>query len=81
MVFDVASIAFMLGARIFEKHFTLDRSWKGTPFIFIRAARFKKMIRNLNRISVMLGSSQKKLLKSEINLCIKCKNLLLHPKI
>ena len=31
---DAASIAFMLGARIFEKHFTLDRSWKGTDHSF-----------------------------------------------
>ena len=64
---DAASVAFMLGARIFEKHFTLDRSWKGTDHsISLEPQGLKKMIRNLNRISIMLGSNQKKLLKSEI---------------
>jgi len=64
---DAASVAFMLGARVFEKHFTLDRSWKGTDHSFsLEPQGLKKMIRNLNRISIMLGSNQKKLLKSEI---------------
>ena len=53
---DAATIAYMLGARVFEKHFTLDRSWKGTDHAFsLEPQGLSKMIRNLNRISVMIG--------------------------
>ncbi len=63
---DAASIAFMLGARIFEKHFTLNRSWKGTDQSFsLEPAGLKKLIRNINRIPQMLGSGTKKVLESE----------------
>jgi sialic acid synthase len=64
---DGATIAYMLGARIFEKHFTLDRSNKGTDNAFsLEPQGLSKMIRNLNRIEKMLGDGNKKLLKSEI---------------
>ena len=56
----------MLGARVFEKHFTLDRSWKGTDHAFsLEPQGLSKMIRNLKRIPLMIGSKNKKLLKSE----------------
>jgi len=63
---DAATIAYMLGARVFEKHFTLDRSWKGTDHSFsLEPQGLSKMIRNLNRISIMMGDKNKKLLNSE----------------
>ena len=63
---DAATIAYMLGARVFEKHFTLDRSWKGTDHPFsLEPQGLSKMIRNLRRIPLMIGSKNKKLLKSE----------------
>mgnify|MGYP001502262370 FL=1 len=63
---DAASIAYMLGARVFEKHFTLDRSWKGTDHPFsLEPQGLEKMIRNLKRIPLMLGSNNKKPLESE----------------
>ena len=31
---DAAPLAYMLGARVFEKHFTLDHAWKGTDNCF-----------------------------------------------
>lgn len=63
---DAATIAYMLGARVFEKHFTLDRSWKGTDHAFsLEPQGLSKMIRNLNRISVMIGNKNKQLLNSE----------------
>jgi len=63
---DAATIAFMLGARVFEKHFTLDRSWKGTDHAFsLEPQGLKKMIRNLNRIYLMIGTKNKRLLKNE----------------
>ncbi len=64
---DAATIAYMLGARVFEKHFTLDRSNKGTDNAFsLEPQGLEKMIRNLNRIEKMLGDGNKRLLKSEI---------------
>ena len=63
---DAASIAYMLGARVFEKHFTLDRAYKGTDHAFsLEPQGLEKLIRNLNRIPLMLGSNEKKLLPSE----------------
>ena len=63
---DAASIAYMLGARVFEKHFTLDRASKGTDHAFsLEPHGFGKLIRNLKRIPSMLGSGEKKLLPSE----------------
>ena len=64
---DAASVAYMLGARVFEKHFTLNRSWKGTDHSFsLEPQGLEKLVRNLKRIPILLGSKEKKLLKSEI---------------
>lgn len=69
---DAAPIAYMLGARVFEKHFTLDRSNKGSDHSFsLEPHGLKKMIRNLHRIDKMLGSSHKKMLESEVKPLIK----------
>ena len=63
---DAASIAYMLGARVFEKHFTLNRSWKGTDHSFsLEPHGLERLIRNLKRIPILLGSKNKKLLTSE----------------
>ncbi len=63
---DAASIGYMLGARVFEKHFTLNRAWKGTDQSFsLEPEGMRKMVRNLHRIPVLLGSDDKKLLDSE----------------
>lgn len=64
---DAATVAYMLGARVFEKHFTLNRANKGTDHSFsLEPAGLEKVIRNLKRIPVMLGSFEKKILESEI---------------
>jgi len=63
---DAASVAYMLGARVFEKHFTLDRSWKGTDHSFsLEPDGLRKLVRNLHRIPLILGSKVKKLLNIE----------------
>ncbi len=63
---DAAAVAFMLGARVFEKHFTLNHSWKGTDHSFsLMPEGLKKLIRNINRIPKMLGDGNKQLLESE----------------
>lgn len=63
---DAASIAYMLGARVFEKHFTLNRAFRGSDHSFsLEPEGLRKMIRNLNRIPVMLGDGKKWILESE----------------
>lgn len=63
---DAASIAYMLGARVFEKHFTLNRALKGTDHAFsLEPEGFRKLVRNLKRIPVMLGDGVKRRLPSE----------------
>ncbi len=63
---QAADISYMLGARVFEKHFTLNRANKGTDNAFsLEPIGLKKLFRNLSRIEAMLGNNQKKLLDSE----------------
>jgi sialic acid synthase len=65
---DAASIAYMLGARVFEKHFTLNRALKGTDHSFsLEPEGLRKLVRNLGRIPILLGSGEKRLLDSEKN--------------
>jgi N-acetylneuraminate synthase/sialic acid synthase len=64
---DAAPIAYLLGARVFEKHFTLNRGFKGTDHAFsLEPMGLSKLSRNLSRIPEMLGSYEKKFLESEI---------------
>ena len=48
-------IAFMKGARVFEKHVTLNRSWKGTDHSFaLEREGFRKFVRDITRVSEMM---------------------------
>ena len=48
-------IAYMKGARVFEKHVTLNRSWKGTDHSFsLEPEGFRKFSRDLKRVRFML---------------------------
>lgn len=63
---DAASVGYMLGARVFEKHFTINRSWKGTDQSFsLEPEGLRRLVRNLSRIPKLLGSDQKELRESE----------------
>ena len=63
---DAGPIAYMLGARIFEKHFTTHRSLKGTDQSFsLEPHGMERFVRNLKRISIMLGSENKSLQNCE----------------
>ena len=65
-------IAYMLGARVFEKHFTLHRSWKGTDHSFsLEPEGFRKMVRDITSIEGALGDAEKKPLKVENNAMFK----------
>jgi len=65
---DAAIVAYILGARIFEKHFTLSRALKGTDHSFSLEPRgLERFIRNLKRIPKMMGSGVKEVLSCEEN--------------
>ena len=53
-------IAYMLGAAVVEKHFTLNRSWKGTDHKFsLEPTGMRKMVRDLRRVDTSLGNGVK----------------------
>ena len=59
-------VAFALGARIFEKHFTLNRTWKGSDHAFsLEPAGMRKYVRDLKRVAVALGDGVKRVYESE----------------
>lgn len=63
----MAPVAYALGARIVEKHFTLDRTWKGTDQAFsLEPVGLRKMIRDLKRTKAALGEGRKRLHQSEL---------------
>lgn len=60
-------IAYMLGATVVEKHFTLNHSWKGTDHKFsLEREGLRKQVRDLRRVDVCLGDGVKKVHDFEI---------------
>lgn len=58
--------AYTLGARIIERHFTLNRASKGTDHSFsVEPAGLKKLCRDLERARVALGDGVKRYYESE----------------
>jgi len=58
--------AYILGARIVEKHFTLNRASKGTDHAFsLEPVGLRKMVRDLERTYKALGNGVKKIYDSE----------------
>jgi len=58
--------AYMLGARIIEKHFTLNRAMKGTDHAFsLEPVGLRKMVRDLDRTFKAMGDGRKKVYDSE----------------
>jgi N-acetylneuraminate synthase/sialic acid synthase len=58
--------AYMLGSRIVEKHFTLNRAMKGTDHAFsLEPVGLRKMVRDLDRTFKAMGDGTKKLYESE----------------
>lgn len=61
---DIA--AYALGAHIIERHFTLDRKWKGTDHAgALELYHIKKLIKYLREVAVSLGDSEKDILPGE----------------
>jgi sialic acid synthase len=58
--------AFVLGARIVEKHFTLNRAMKGTDHAFsLEPQGMRKLVRDLQRTRLALGDGSKTMYPSE----------------
>lgn len=58
--------AYALGARIVERHFTLDRSQKGTDHAFsLEPTGLRKMIRDLKAVRISRGSGIKEIYECE----------------
>jgi sialic acid synthase len=62
----MAPVAYTLGARVVEKHFTLNRAMKGTDHAFsLEPVGLRKMVRDLERTRVALGDGIKRTYESE----------------
>ena len=62
----MAIAAYMLGARVVEKHFTLNHTWKGTDHAFsLEPIGFRKLVRDLERTRVAIGDGVKQTYESE----------------
>jgi sialic acid synthase len=58
--------AYALGARVIEKHFTLNRTLKGTDHAFsLEPQGLSKMVRDLDRLHIALGDGVKRQFESE----------------
>jgi sialic acid synthase len=69
---SMAVAAYMLGARIIEKHFTLNHTWKGTDHaLSLEPIGMHKMIRDLHRTRVALGDGSKRALAVESSALLK----------
>lgn len=63
---SMALVGYMLGARVIEKHFTLNRAWKGTDQAFsLEPGGMSRMVRDLQRARVALGDGVKRMLPAE----------------
>jgi len=63
----MALVAYVLGARVVEQHFTIKHTWKGTDHVFsLEPIGMKKLVRDLTRAHVALGDGIKKIYPSEI---------------
>lgn len=56
------TLAYMLGANVVEKHFTLNRAWKGTDHKFsLEPVGLRKMVRDLRRVDISMGNGVKEI--------------------
>jgi sialic acid synthase len=63
---SMALVAYMLGARVIEKHFTLDHAAKGTDHAFsLMPDGMRRLVRDLGRVEAALGDGVKRPLPVE----------------
>jgi 3-deoxy-D-manno-octulosonate 8-phosphate phosphatase KdsC-like HAD superfamily phosphatase len=59
-------VGYMLGARVIEKHFTLNHAWKGSDHAFsLMPEGMRRLVRDLHRVPDALGDGVKRPLASE----------------
>lgn len=64
---SMAVASYVLGARVFEKHFTLNHTWKGTDHaLSLEPIGMHKMVRDLQRARQALGDGVKTILPKEV---------------
>lgn len=69
---DMAVAAFVLGARIFEKHITFDHTAKGTDHAFsLESVALQAYVRSLRRVPAALGDGEKHRLPEEAPALVK----------
>jgi sialic acid synthase len=62
----MAVVAYMLGARVIEKHFTLDHALKGRDHAFsLMPEGMRRLVRDLHRVPTALGDANKRPLPIE----------------
>jgi N-acetylneuraminate synthase/sialic acid synthase len=62
----MALVAYTLGARVVEKHFTLNRAMRGTDHAFsLERSGLQRLVRDLQRARVALGDGKKHVYPSE----------------
>jgi sialic acid synthase len=62
----MAVVAYMLGARVIEKHFTLDHALKGRDHAFsLMPEGMRRLVRDLHRVPAALGDAEKRPLPVE----------------
>ncbi len=66
---EVPVAAVAMGAKVIEKHFTLDRNMEGPDHLAsTEPAEFKKMVDSIRNIEKALGTGEKRPTKSEIDI-------------
>jgi N-acetylneuraminate synthase/sialic acid synthase len=64
--YTMSLLGYMLGARVIEKHFTLNHAWKGTDHAFsLMPDGMRRLVRDLHRAPAALGDGVKRPLPSE----------------
>jgi sialic acid synthase len=77
----MAVAAYTLGARVIEKHFTLNRAMKGTDHPFsLEPVGLRKMVRDLRRVRAAMGNGVKKVHPSETSATLKMGKTLVAAK-
>ena len=63
----IPPVAVALGARIIERHFTMDRTWKGNDqAASLEPQGLRKMVRDIRKVEEAMGDGQKHIYESEI---------------
>ena len=62
---DAAAVA--LGARVIERHFTLDRTWKGTDHAAsLEPQGLSRLVRDVRAVETAMGTGAKQILSCEL---------------